>query len=47
MFDALCDIEIEMKMKGKVHRTVVRPSLLYGEETWAGKKAQGKKSKVT
>ena len=29
-----------MKIKGKVYRTVVRPALMYGAETWALKKAQ-------
>ena len=32
-----------MKIKGKVYRTVVRPALMYGAETWALKKAQEKK----
>ena len=35
-----------MKIKGKVYRTVVRPALLYGAETWALKKAQEKKLEV-
>ena len=29
-----------VKIKGKVYRTVVRPALVYGAETWALKKAQ-------
>ena len=32
--------------KGKVYRTVVRPALMYGAETWALKKAQEKKLEV-
>ena len=32
-----------MKIKGKVYRTVVRPALMYGVETWALKKTQEKK----
>ena len=35
-----------MKVKGKVYRTVVRPALMYGAETWALKKAQEKKLEV-
>ena len=35
-----------MKIKGKVYRTVVRPALMYGAETWALKKAQEKKLDV-
>ena len=31
-----------MKIKGKVYRTVVRPALMYGAETWALNKAQEK-----
>ena len=30
-----------MKVKIKVYRTVVRPALVYGAETWALTKAQG------
>ena len=29
-----------MKTNGKVSRTVVRPALMYGAETWAFKMAQ-------
>ena len=35
-----------MKIKRKVYRTVVRPSLMYGAETWALKNAQEKKLEV-
>ena len=40
------DRRMNMKIKGKVYRTVVRPSLMYGAETWALKKAQEKKFEV-
>ena len=36
----LCERKMNITMKGKMHRTVV-----YGAETWAVKKAQGKKLK--
>ena len=43
----LCDRRMNMKIKGKVYRTVVRPALMYGAETsWALKKAQEKKMEV-
>ena len=42
----LCDRIINAKIKGKVYRTVVRPALMYGAETWALKKAQEKKLEV-
>ena len=34
----LCDRRINAKIKGKVYRTVVRPALMYGAETWTLKK---------
>ena len=39
----LYDRKINVKIKGKVYRTVVRPALVYGAETWALEKAQEKK----
>ena len=30
-----CDKRMPVKLKGKVYRTVVRPAMLYGAETWA------------
>ena len=33
------DRKMNVKIKGKVYRTVVRPALVYGEETLAMKKA--------
>ena len=38
--------ENEREDQGKVYRTVVRPALMYGAETWALKKAQETKSEV-
>ena len=43
----LCDGKINVTIKGKVYRTVVRPALVYGAEIWALKKAQEKKLEVT
>ena len=42
----LCDMRMNGKIKGKVYRTVVRPALMYGAETWALKKAHEKKLEV-
>ena len=42
----LCDRRMNVKIKGKVYRTVVRPALMYGAETWALKKAQENKLEV-
>ena len=36
----LCDRRMNVKIKGKVYRTVVRPALMYGAETLASKKVQ-------
>ncbi|XP_068231838.1 uncharacterized protein [Palaemon carinicauda] len=42
----LCDRKIGVKLKGKVHRTVVRPAMIYGAETWAINKTEEKKLDV-
>ena len=42
----LCDRRVGIKLKGKVHKTVVRPATMYGAETWAIKKTQEKKLDV-
>ena len=34
------------RVKGKVYKTVVRPAMMYGAETWAVKKTQEKKLDV-
>ena len=39
----MCDRKMSVMIKGKVYRTVVRPALMYGAETWALNKAQEKK----
>ena len=43
----LCDRIISLRVKGKVYKTLVRPAMMYGAETWAVKKAQEKKLDVT
>ena len=42
----LCDRRISLRVKGKVFKTVVRPAMVYGAETWAVNKAQYKKLDV-
>ena len=42
----LCDRRISLRVNGKVYKTVVRPGMMYGAETWAVKKAQEKKLDV-
>ena len=42
----LCDRRISLRVKGKVYKTVVRPAMMYGAETWAVTKAQEKKLDV-
>ena len=36
----LCNRRMPVKLKGKVYKTVVRPPLLYGAETWATTRGQ-------
>ena len=42
----LCDQMMPVKLKGKVDRTVVRPAMLYGAETWATTKRQESRIEV-
>ena len=42
----LCDRRIGIKLKGKVYKTVVRPAMMYGAETWAIKKTEEKRMDV-
>ena len=37
---------MKVKIKGKVYKTIVRPAMVCGAETWAAKKAHEKKMKV-
>ena len=46
VYGVFCDRIMKVKIKGKVYRTVVRPALMYGAETWALKKAQESKLEV-
>ena len=34
----MCDRKLSVKLKGKFYKTVVRPAILYGSETWATRK---------
>ena len=42
----LCDRRISLRGKRKVYKTVVRPAMMYGADTWPEKKAQEKKLDV-
>uniref|UniRef100_A0A8D9A964 Endonuclease-reverse transcriptase n=1 Tax=Cacopsylla melanoneura TaxID=428564 RepID=A0A8D9A964_9HEMI len=46
MTGVLCDKRMNLKMKGKVYKTVVRPAMMYGAETWAMKKIHEKRLEV-
>ena len=43
----MCDRRMPVKLKEKVHTTVIRPVMLYGAETWATTKRQEKRIEVT
>ena len=45
-YGVLCDRRMNVKIKGNVYRTMVRPALMYGAETLALKKAHEKKLEV-
>lgn len=36
----LCDRKVPLKLKGKLYRVVVRPTMLYGTECWAATRKQ-------
>ncbi|XP_064094334.1 uncharacterized protein LOC135206769 [Macrobrachium nipponense] len=42
----LCDKRIGAKVKGKFYKSIVRPSMLYGAETWPIKKEQERRMEV-
>ena len=42
----LCDRRISLRVKDKVYKTVARPAMMYGAETWSVKKALEKKLDV-
>jgi len=42
MSGVLCDQRINVKIKGRVYKTVARPAMMYGAETWPVKKRQEK-----
>ena len=42
----LCDKRISAKVKGKFYKSVVRPTMLYGAETWPIKKEQERRMEV-
>ena len=46
MSGVLCDRKMNVKLKGKVYKTVVRPAMMYGAETWPLKKTQERKLEV-
>ncbi|KAL1448427.1 hypothetical protein WDU94_003661 [Cyamophila willieti] len=46
MTGVLCDRRMNVRLKGKIHKTVVRPAMLYGAESWALKKVHEKKLEV-
>ena len=46
MSGVLCDMKLNVKIKGKVYTTVLSPALMVRAETWALKKAQENKLEV-
>ena len=46
MSGVLCDRRMKVNIKGKVYKTIVRPAMVNGADTWAVKKAHEKKMEV-
>ena len=42
----LCDKKVPLRLKGKFHKTVIRPAMLYGTETTSMKKTEEKRMDV-
>ena len=42
----LCDRKVSLKLKGKLYKVVVRPTLIYGSECWPITRALEQKMKV-
>ena len=42
----LCDRRLPSRLKGKIFKTVVRPAMTYGTETWAIKKSHERRMDV-
>ena len=42
----MCDKRISARIKGKFYKSVVRPAMIYGAETWPVKKVQERKMEV-
>ena len=42
----LCDRRLSSRLKGKIFKTVVRPAMTYGTETWAIKKSHERRMDV-
>ena len=42
----ICDKKIPVRLKGKVYKTMIKPAMMYGTETWALKKAEERKVQV-
>ena len=43
----MCDKNIPKWLKGRVYKSMIRPALMYGTETWAIKKAEERKMQTT
>ena len=46
MSGVLCDRKISARAKGRIYKSVVRPAMTYGTETWPIKKTQEQKMNV-
>ena len=43
----ICDTKVQVKLKNKLYKTVIRPTMIYGSECWALHKTEQQRMHTT